>query len=114
MKIEYSTDGENWKLGTSTTDEGGEFLQGATQFVWGLAASTNNFLIDDIAFEGITYDEGVADGILSVDSPATVKYEEYFDVAGRRIRPGDVSKGVISRRSHLTDGTVKVEKILKK
>ena len=114
LKIEYSTDGENWKLGTSTTDEGGEFLQGATQFVWGLAASTNNFLIDDIAFEGITYDEGVADGILSVDSPATVKYEEYFDVAGRRIRPGDVSKGVIIRRSHLTDGTVKVEKILKK
>jgi hypothetical protein len=56
----------------------------------------------------------VADGILSVDSPATVKYEEYFDVAGRRIRPGDVSKGVIIRRSHLTDGTVKVEKILKK
>ncbi len=69
----------------------------------GLGCFTNNFLIDDIAFEGITYDEGVADGILSVDSPATVKYEEYFDVAGRRIRPGDVSKGVIIRRSHLTD-----------
>ncbi|MEI3081672.1 hypothetical protein [Paraprevotella clara] len=64
LKIEYSTDGENWNLGTVTTDEGGEFLQGATQFVWGLAASTNNFLIDDIAFEGITYDEGVAVRVL--------------------------------------------------
>lgn len=114
LKIEYSTDGENWKLGTSTTDEGGEFLQGATQFVWGLAASPNNFLIDDITFEGITYDEGVVNGIQSVDSPAAVQYEEYFDVAGRRIRPGDVSKSVIIRRSHLADGTVKVEKILKK
>ena len=62
LKIEYSTDGENWNVGTVTTDEGGDFRQGATQFVWGLAASTNNFLIDDIAFEGITYDEGVVTG----------------------------------------------------
>ena len=85
------------------------------QFVWGLAASTNNFLIDDIAFEGITYDEGVVTGIMSAEESAVgVDYEEYYDVAGRRIRPGDVSKGVIIRRSHLTDGTVKVEKILKK
>ena len=30
LKIEYSTDGETWHLGTSTTDEGGEFQQGAT------------------------------------------------------------------------------------
>ena len=115
LKIEYSTDGENWNVGTVTTDEGGDFRQGATQFVWGLAASTNNFLIDDIAFEGITYDEGVVTGIMSAEeSAAGVDYEEYYDVAGRRIRPGDVSKGVIIRRSHLTDGTVKVEKILKK
>ena len=48
------------------------------------------------------------------ESAAGGDYEEYYDVAGRRIRPGDVSKGVIIRRSHLTDGTVKVEKILKK
>lgn len=115
LKIEYSTDGENWNVGTVTTDEGGDFRQGATQFVWGLAASTNNFLIDDIAFEGITYDEGVVTGIMSAEESAVgVDYEEYYDVAGRRIRPGDVSKGVIIRRSHLTDGTVKVEKILKK
>ena len=69
----------------------------------GIAASTNNFLIDDIAFEGITYDEGVVTGIMSAEESAVgVDYEEYYDVAGRRIRPGDVSKGVIIRRSHLT------------
>ena len=114
LRMEYSTDGKTWHQGTSTTDEGGEFQQGATQYVWGLDSSQGNFLIDDIAFAGITYDEGVISGIQSVDSPASVQYEEYFDVAGRRIRPGDVSKGVIIRRSHLADGTVKVEKILKK
>lgn len=115
LKIEYSTDGENWNVGTVTTDEGGDFRQGATQFVWGLAASTNNFLIDDIAFEGITYDEGVVTGIMSAEESAVgVDYEEYYDVAGRRIRPGDVPRGIVIRRSHLTDGTVKVEKILKK
>lgn len=115
LKIEYSTDGEIWHLGTSTTDEGGEFQQGATQYVWGLAASQGNFLIDDISFEGITYDEGVGNGIYSAEeTTATVEREEFFDLSGRRILPGDNTTGVIIRRSYLSDGTVKVDKILKR
>ena len=115
LKIEYSTDGETWHLGTSTTDEGGEFQQGATQYVWGLAASQGNFLIDDISFEGITYDEGVENGIYSAEeTTATVEREEFFDLSGRRILPGDSMTGVTIRRSYLSDGTVKVDKILKR
>lgn len=115
LKIEYSTDGKSWQTGTSTTDEGGDFLQGATQFVWGLDASRNNFLIDDISFEGITYDENVATEIHETgESTATVVREEYFDLSGRRIRPGDRTTGVVIRRSWLSDGTVKVDKVLRR
>lgn len=115
LKIEYSTDGEEWILGTTTTDEGGEFTQGATQFVWGLAASQGNFLIDDIVYEGITYDEGVITGIYTAEDGAVmVEREEYFDLSGRLVNPETVVRGVVIRRSYLTDGTVKVDKILKR
>ena len=115
LSIEYSTDGgKTWITGTSTTDEGGQFQSGATQFVWGLAASQNNFLIDDVTFEGITYDESVVSGVQSVtgNGAATVVREEYFDVSGRRIIPDGTTKGVVVRRSYLSDGTVRVDKIL--
>ncbi len=116
LKLEYSTDGgTTWNVGTSTTDEGGQFLQGATQFVWGLAASQGNFLIDDIIFEGITYDEDVISGIISVpEGMGTVEREEYFDLSGRRILLDSRSKGVVIRRSYLSDGTVKADKLLLK
>ena len=115
LKLEYSTDGgKTWNLGTSTTDEGGDFVQGATQYVWGLAAEQGNFLIDDITFEGITY-EGVETGIYSVEDGVggEVVREEYFDLSGRRIVPGSGTKGVVIRRSYLSDGTVKVDKLMK-
>ena len=114
LKIEYSTDGETWQEGTSTADEGGTFQKGATQFVWGLVSSTNNFLVDDITFEGITYDESVTEVISApMDETADVVREEYFDLSGRRIIPGDATKGVVIRRSYLSNGTVKVDKLLK-
>ena len=114
LKIEYSTDGETWQEGTSTADEGGTFQKGATQFVWGLASSTNNFLVDDITFEGITYDESVTEVISApMDETADVVREEYFDLSGRRIIPGDATKGVVIRRSYLSNGAVKVDKLLK-
>ena len=98
----------------STADEGGTFQKGATQFVWGLASSTNNFLVDDITFEGITYDESVTEVISApLDETADVVREEYFDLSGRRIIPGDATKGVMIRRSYLSNGTVKVDKLLK-
>ena len=115
LKLEYSTDGgETWELGTATTDEGGQFSQGATQFVWGLAGSQGGFLIDDISFEGITY-EGVETGIYSVeDATGEVVREEYFDLSGRRIVPGSATRGVVIRRSYLSNGAVRVDKLLMK
>lgn len=115
LKLEYSTDGgQTWNVGTSTTDEGGMFAQGATQYVWGLDAQRNNFLIDDISFEGITY-EGVETGIYSVEeATGEVVREEYFDLSGRRIDPGSAMRGVVIRRSYLSDGAVRVDKLLKR
>ena len=116
LKLEYSMDGgETWNVGTSTTDEGGMFAQGATQYVWGLDAQRNNFLIDDITFEGITY-EGVETGIYSVKDElgGVVVREEYFDLSGRRIVPGSGTKGVVICRSYLSNGSVKVDKLMKK
>ena len=115
LKLEYSTDGgQTWNVGTSTTDEGGAFAQGATQYVWGLDAQRNNFLIDDITFEGITYDEDViGTGIYSVeDATGEVVREEYFDLSGRRIVPGSATRGVVIRRSYLSNGSVRVDKLL--
>ena len=113
LKLEYSTDGgQTWNVGTSTTDEGGAFAQGATQYVWGLDAQRNNFLIDDISFEGITY-EGVETGIYSVEeATGEVVREEYFDLSGRRIVPGSATRGVVIRRSYLSNGSVRVDKLL--
>ena len=115
LKLEYSTDGgQSWNVGTSTTDEGGAFAQGATQYVWGLDAQRNNFLIDDITFEGITYDEDViGTGIYSVeDATGEVVREDYFDLSGRRIVPGSATRGVVIRRSYLSNGAVRVDKLL--
>ena len=114
LKIEYSTDGGvTWKEGISATQEGGRFQSGATQFVWGLASSQGNFLVDDITFEGITYDESMTTGIRMLpDGKAVVEREEYFDLSGRRVVPGRGTKGLVIRRSYLSDGTVKTDKLL--
>lgn len=116
IRIEYSLDGENWHDGTSTTDEGGQFQQGATQFVWGLAASQGNFLIDDLTFDGITYDEGVATSVEAPvsASPVEVVSVAYYDLSGRRIEPAGIRSGVIIRRTVHADGTVHVDKIMKR
>lgn len=83
LKLEYSTDGKNWKTATSTTDESNPFQIGATQYVWGLAASRADFLIDDITFEGTTYDETV----LSVREPEYARRSTglVYDMFGRSV-----------------------------
>ena len=73
-----------------------------------------NFLIDDITFEGITY-EGVETGIYSVEeATGEVVREEFFDLSGRRIVPGSAMRGVVIRRSYLSNGAVRVDKLLKR
>lgn len=113
VRMEYSLDGENWHEGTTTTDEGGEFRQGATQFVWGLASSQGNFLIDDISFRGVTYDESVATSVVVPSGGGKdILSVEYYDLSGRRIGIPAAHSGVVIRRSVCADGSVRVEKVL--
>lgn len=114
IKIEYSTDGVNWQQGTKMTDEGGSFQQGATQFVWGLAANKSNFVIDDIVYEGVTYDEGViTDAPVVTGVAAQVVRTEYYDTTGRRLlRPEDACGSIVIERSYMSDRSLKVRKYL--
>ncbi|MCF0203614.1 MAG: glycosyl hydrolase family 98, partial [Bacteroidaceae bacterium] len=113
LKLEYSFDGENWELGTATTDDGGMFQMGATQFVWGLAASKANFHIDDIVFKGITFDESVT-AVRSIDStPAEVLREECYDMAGRRVQKQSVQNGIVIIKQYMGDGTVQTKKVMR-
>ena len=59
--------------------------------------------------------QGVETGIYSVEDGVggEVVREEYFDLSGRRIVPGSETKGLVLRRSYLSDGTVKVDKLMK-
>ena len=54
LKFEYSTDGVNWNAGASYTDVAASFITGTTQFVWGLAANTYDFHIDNITYEPVS------------------------------------------------------------
>ncbi len=56
LTFEYSTDGENWTVVAQTVDSSNAFNSGSTQIAWGLAAMQNSFMLDDITFEGVTYD----------------------------------------------------------
>jgi len=53
LKIEYSTDGINWIVGTTATDTGSIYNMGGTQIVHGLGIDSSGFTIDDISFAGI-------------------------------------------------------------
>lgn len=91
LLLEYSTDGEHWTTGASTTDAAGTFRQGATQLVWGLAAQRGQFLVDDVTFEGITYDQ-TATGIRDVRTDASATGVLY-NLSGQRVRhmqPGHI------------------------
>lgn len=94
LKFEYSADGINWKLGTMTIDNTAPaFTSGATQFVWGLSSTPDNFYLDDIAFSkspeaaeinftaasltGYSYKEGAG--------PSTV---QSFEVSGAKLSDG--------------------------
>lgn len=83
LTLEYSTDGTTWQAGASTTDTNGAFQQGATQVAWGLAASRNQFLLDDITFNGVTYDTSVT-AIRTVTTPSE-HHDAIYNLAGQRV-----------------------------
>ena len=111
MKLEYSTDSVTWKTGSTTTDLSGTFQSGSTQFVWGLAASQNNFLIDDITFNGTTYDSSVT-SVNPIMTNAYVISTEYYNLIGQRLN--SLEKGVMIVKMNMSDGSVKTIKVLNK
>lgn len=59
LEFEYSLDGVNWLLAAKVTDNAPPvYRSGATQIVWGLAATTLNFYIDDVIFDGLHMESG--------------------------------------------------------
>lgn len=113
LKLEYSTDeGKTWLTGGVFTDNQGLYKQGSSQIVWGLAASVKDFYMDDIAFEGITYDESVLNSIGSVAQDAECLSEEYYDLTGRRVAPGEEMKGIYILRRYFSDRHVESRKVV--
>jgi len=111
LKLEYSTDSVTWQTGSTTTDLSGTFQSGSTQFVWGLAASQNNFLIDDITFHGTTYDSSVT-SVNPIMTNAYVISTEYYNLIGQRLN--SLEKGVVIVKMNMSDGSVKTIKVLNK
>ena len=108
LRLEYSTDNINWTLGTATSDNGvNVFSKGATQFVWGLAASNNDFYVDDIAFYGLTTDvENINIGDKEIVS------RKYFTITGQHIDNIEQQQGVFIQRTLYSDGSISNRKVL--
>jgi hypothetical protein len=50
LTFEYSTDGVTWTTAATASDTSTPFASGSSQIVWGLAASTGDFYMDDITY----------------------------------------------------------------
>jgi hypothetical protein len=92
LTLEYSTDGTTWQVATRTADSSGKYLSGSTQLVWGLAAATGGFCVDDITFSGITYDPAVS-AITTLQADTDSGTAAYYNLSGMRVsqpRRGDI------------------------
>jgi hypothetical protein len=76
LKLEYSTDSITWNTGSTAADAPATFKYGATQLVWGLAASSSGFYMDNITFNGIESPAGVTDVTISSSSLSGFKYTQ--------------------------------------
>lgn len=114
LKLEYSTDGTTWKTGTSFTDNDASFKVGGTQLVWGLGAYSLDFNYDDIIYNGVALDEGMATDIIPLTGDApTVVSTAYFNLLGQRIPKLRVGlKGLILEVNTMSDGTIRTSKVL--
>ncbi len=62
LTFEYSTDGVTWVTAASASEGAASaFQSGASQIVWGLAAGSNDFYLDDIIFNGLESNNGTPD-----------------------------------------------------
>lgn len=112
LKFEYSTDSVTWKVASLFTDTNGMFKQGSTQVVWGLAAATQGFCLDNIVFEGVTYDESVLSIESGIRQDGDLVREEFYTLTGQRIAPEAAERNgfYIVRRTY-SDGRVESRKV---
>lgn len=111
LKLEYSTDSLTWQTATTYTDLAGTFQQGATQLMWGLAASQNNFFIDDITFNGTTYDTSITP-VNAITANAYIVSTEYYNLIGQRLNTPE--NGIVIVKQKMSNGSYKTRKILYK
>lgn len=112
LRLEYSTDSVTWKLASLFTDTKGTFKRGSTQVVWGLAAATQGFCLDNIIFDGVTYDESVLSLESGIRQEGTLVTEEFYTLTGQRVVPDAVEcRGFYIVRRHYSDGRVESHKV---
>ena len=84
LSLEYSTDGENWLMGAQTYDNSATaFEQGSTQICWGLAAAQNLFVLDNITFNGVTYDPTGVNTVQAVQN--NTANDAIYNLKGQRV-----------------------------
>ncbi|MDP4271701.1 MAG: hypothetical protein Q8909_16515 [Bacteroidota bacterium] len=113
ISIAYSTDSTAWNTLLSFTDVStNPYTSGSTQLVWGIAAPTNDYRLDNITY----YSSSVPTGVDTATkiSPVVVS-EEYYTLTGEKIsRSVNDLRGMYILRQHLSDGTVQSSKVLLK
>ncbi len=111
LKFDYSTDSVTWKNATTTSDSSNPFTAGSTQIVWGLAAGGYDFYMDNITFTGSTSIPAPVENV-SINE-AEVISTEYYTISGIKVNNrGNNLKGFYILRKHMSDGTIKTEKVL--
>lgn len=114
LKLEYSIDGNTWNTGVTKIDNENSFKSGASQMIWGLAASSN-FSLDDILFKGVANDFPTSiEREIDREEKATVVSEEFFNMMGQRINRPTKSNGygVYIIRRKMSDGTIRSIKVM--
>lgn len=103
--------GETWQKAAEVVDNAASFKQGATQIAWGLDAADGGFLMDDITFNGITYDEvvGIRD-IFTDSNDDSVMSRTFYDLQGRMV--SEPRGGVFIEHLILRNGKTRSNKVV--
>jgi hypothetical protein len=113
LTLDYSLDGVTWTNVARTNDAtAARRLQGATQIVWGLAAATTGIYLDDITFQGVTYDAALTDlPILSETDLLQPVRRVFYSLTGLPLRQPMRGSLVIERR-FFQDGRIESRKVI--
>jgi hypothetical protein len=113
LTFDYSLDGVTWTNVARTNDATStRRLQGATQIVWGLAATTTGIYLDDITFRGITYDEAVTDlPVISDTEFQQCAVKAYYSLTGLQLQQPERGRLVIERKTY-PDGRIVSRKVV--